>query len=141
MALHITSVEYGPDHPDHPGGDKSDRMTAEEFRAGLKEIGFTQQGFAAFTGANPRTVRRWSDGEQDIPPYVPVMIALIGTVLDAGGVLPDDFVQRRQSALEARHKMGILVGKAETYIDHIDGDPTNNARENLRVVDKHGNPV
>ncbi len=52
-------------------------MTAGEFRAALAAVGYTQRGFAAFTGSNERTVRRWALGEQDIPPWVPVMLALM----------------------------------------------------------------
>jgi DNA-binding transcriptional regulator YiaG len=37
----------------------------------------TQRAFAAFVGANERTVRRWAIGEQDIPQWVPVMIGLM----------------------------------------------------------------
>jgi transcriptional regulator with XRE-family HTH domain len=52
-------------------------VIAAEFRAGLAALGMTQRGFAAFTGSNERTVRRWASGEQDIPPWVPVMLRLM----------------------------------------------------------------
>jgi DNA-binding transcriptional regulator YiaG len=58
-------------------------MTADAFRAALASLGHTQQGFAAYIGANERTVRRWACGEQDIPPWVSVMLDLMGRVREA----------------------------------------------------------
>jgi transcriptional regulator with XRE-family HTH domain len=52
-------------------------LTAAEFRAALAEVGYSQRGFASFTGSNERTVRRWALGEQRIPPWVPVMLRLM----------------------------------------------------------------
>ena len=49
-------------------------MTPEEFRAALAALGFSQRGFAAHTGSNERSVRRWALGEQDIPRWVPVLL-------------------------------------------------------------------
>jgi DNA-binding transcriptional regulator YiaG len=52
-------------------------MTNQEFRADLKALGYSLRGFAAYVGANERTVRRWALGEQDIPAWVPVMLGLL----------------------------------------------------------------
>ena len=52
-------------------------MTAPDFRSAISRLGYTQRGFAAYVGANERTVRRWADGEQDIPRWVPVMLELM----------------------------------------------------------------
>jgi len=52
-------------------------MTADEFREAIAALGQSQRGFAAYTGSNERTVRRWALGEQDIPPWVPVLIRLL----------------------------------------------------------------
>jgi transcriptional regulator with XRE-family HTH domain len=52
-------------------------MTADELREALAALGYSQRGFADFTGSNERTVRRWACGEQDIPPWVPVVIRLL----------------------------------------------------------------
>jgi DNA-binding transcriptional regulator YiaG len=52
-------------------------MTSNEFRAALEAVGYSQRGFATYTGSNERTVRRWALGEQDIPPWVPVMLELM----------------------------------------------------------------
>jgi len=52
-------------------------MTSPEFRAALSRVGHTQRGFAAYVGANERTVRRWAEGEQDIPKWVAVMLVLM----------------------------------------------------------------
>ena len=56
---------------------RSGEMTAAEFRAALEAVGYSQRGFAAYTGSNERTVRRWALGEKDIPPWVPVLLALM----------------------------------------------------------------
>lgn len=55
-------------------------MTAEQLRLALKRLGYTQRGFARYVGANERTVRRWVDGEQDIPGWVPVLIGLLDRI-------------------------------------------------------------
>jgi DNA-binding transcriptional regulator YiaG len=52
-------------------------MTAAELRAALARVGHSQRGFAAYTGVNERTVRRWIDGEQDVPKWVGVMLTLL----------------------------------------------------------------
>jgi DNA-binding transcriptional regulator YiaG len=52
-------------------------MTADELRAALAALGFTQRGFAAYTGSNERTVRRWVAGDLDIAHWVPVVIRLL----------------------------------------------------------------
>lgn len=53
-------------------------MTAHEFRAALARLGYTQRAFARFVQANERTIRRWAEGSQDIPGWVPVMLGLMG---------------------------------------------------------------
>ena len=55
-------------------------MTAEEFRLRITALGHTQRGFADYVGANERTVRRWAEGEQDIPRWVSVMLDLMERV-------------------------------------------------------------
>ena len=45
-------------------------MTPTEFRAALARIDISQQAWARLWGLNPRTVRRWIRGEQDIPLWV-----------------------------------------------------------------------
>lgn len=52
-------------------------MTAAELRSALARVGHSQRGFAAYTGVNERTVRRWIDGEQDVPKWVGVMLLLL----------------------------------------------------------------
>lgn len=55
-------------------------MTPAELRAALDRLGLSQSGAARLWGMNPRTVRRWLAGEQDIPAWVP--FALAGTKMD-----------------------------------------------------------
>ena len=52
-------------------------MTAPDFRAALARLGMTQRAFARYVCANERTVRRWAEGAQDIPGWVPVMLSLM----------------------------------------------------------------
>ena len=52
-------------------------MTSEQLRAELAGLGISQVGFAGLTRTNARTVRRWTSGEQDVPPWVPVMVHLL----------------------------------------------------------------
>lgn len=118
------------------------RMTADEFHAGLKAIGYGQRQFAAFSGANPRTVQRWADGEQDIPAWVNVMLYLMEAVLAFADdvTLPPKAVRAQRDRRDARKAAGI-TDLRDQYIHHVDGDPTNNRAENLLVTDKDGNPV
>lgn len=58
-------------------------MTAAEFNRRIAALGYSQRGFAAYVQANERTVRRWALGEQDIPPWVGVMLALLEERADA----------------------------------------------------------
>ena len=101
MTLNLKYCERDPVH------EREGRMTASAFKAALHEIGYGVREFASFTGANPRTVRRWNDGELDIPPWVGVMIALMRAA---------------------------LVFDEETDVRHIDGNPLNNSIENLTIV-------
>jgi DNA-binding transcriptional regulator YiaG len=52
-------------------------MTAPDFRRRIAALGYSQRGFATYVGANERTVRRWVEGEQDIPHWVSVMLDLM----------------------------------------------------------------
>lgn len=52
-------------------------MTPAKFSRLLKSLNYSEQAFADFTGCNVRTVLRWAKGEQDIPPWVPVMLQLM----------------------------------------------------------------
>lgn len=52
-------------------------MTSSDFRAALARLGYSQRAFAAYVGANERTVRRWVEGAQDIPRWVPVLLGLL----------------------------------------------------------------
>lgn len=52
-------------------------MTSSDFRDGLARLEMSLREFARYVGADERTVRRWAAGEQDIPPWVPVMLELM----------------------------------------------------------------
>lgn len=44
-----------------------ERMTAAEFRTVREWLGLTGDALAAWLGVNPRSARRWEQGEQPIP--------------------------------------------------------------------------
>lgn len=55
-------------------------MTPTAFRQAIAALGYTQRGFASYVGSNERTVRRWTEGAQDIPAWVPVMLGLMARI-------------------------------------------------------------
>jgi len=55
-------------------------MTPTAFRQAIAALGYTQRGFASYVGSNERTVRRWAEGAQDIPAWVPVMLGLMARI-------------------------------------------------------------
>lgn len=58
------------------------RITPDQLRRALRYLDITQRGFAVYTGANERTVRRWCDGDLDVPPWVARMLELMGARWD-----------------------------------------------------------
>jgi hypothetical protein len=52
-------------------------MLPERFVWLLDNAHLSQRSFATITGANPRTVQRWSEGSQDIPKWVGVVLVLL----------------------------------------------------------------
>lgn len=52
-------------------------MTSDQFKRRLVALGFSHAGFARYVDVDPRTVRRWATGEQDIPGWVGVMLGLL----------------------------------------------------------------
>lgn len=60
-------------------------MTPSELRIHLDVLDMSARRFANYVGSNERTVRRWIGGEQDIPPWVPVLIGLLLGMTDSRG--------------------------------------------------------
>ena len=53
-------------------------MTPADLKSARKSLGLSQAEFARVMGvASDRTVRKWEDGERDVPGYVPIMLDLI----------------------------------------------------------------
>lgn len=44
-------------------------MTPAQFQAAIDQLGLSQQAVARLWGVNPRTVRRWVAGDQDVPEW------------------------------------------------------------------------
>lgn len=136
MTLKPNSHEPDPDH------DQSAHMTPEAFRSALHEIGYGVHSFAVFTGANHRTVRRWLSGELNVPRWVPIMLALMNATMtldDASGAQSSaEMLTPGIGQHEITRRVKVAAG---CFIHHIDGNPANNAIENLSVVDRDGNPV
>lgn len=56
-------------------------MTPDEFKAARMRLGMSQNDMADFLGiASDRTVRRWEEGEKDIPGPVLLVLELIFNV-------------------------------------------------------------
>lgn len=63
-------------------------MTPDELRRFRKDLGLSQSQFAKMVGASSdRTVRRWEDGERDIPAYIEIIADLIDRSTDAARIL------------------------------------------------------
>lgn len=52
-------------------------MTPQAFRAALSALGLTPTTFAAVSGANQKSARRWALSDDPIPRWVPVMLQLL----------------------------------------------------------------
>lgn len=75
-------------------------MTPAEFRRRLLRISMTLNGFADVTEANPRTVIRWSNGEQDIPRWVGLTFDLMAVACPPrDGEAPSRYRNRLASVL------------------------------------------
>ncbi len=53
------------------------RMTKQQFSAALDEVRLTPEEFSWGTGSNEVRVNRWLKGEEDIPPWVTVLCAVL----------------------------------------------------------------
>jgi transcriptional regulator with XRE-family HTH domain len=51
-------------------------MTADELRAALRELGYTQRRLAHLMGVDNATVNRWCQGTLKVPRYVEAYIEL-----------------------------------------------------------------
>lgn len=60
---------------DYPRAEN--RMSPAQFSKGLDDNGLTMREFCRITGTGPKTAQRWLDDEKDIPPWVPVTLALL----------------------------------------------------------------
>lgn len=52
-------------------------MSAEDYRAALDRLGFSQQGFAKAVGASPRTGQKWALGETRLPGTAALLLRLL----------------------------------------------------------------
>ncbi len=69
------------------------RVTAEEFSEALSDIGMPPLAFGRIFGFEEKRIRQWMSGEQDIPIWVPVVMAVLQNV---PGAIPE----ARQAAAE-----------------------------------------
>jgi|GEM_PF-6759092 hypothetical protein len=67
---------------------KYDSMTGQQLRTALDGLDMPYMEFCRLTGANERTVKKWLDGEQDIPTWVSMALYIFknqpDAVLEAG---------------------------------------------------------
>ncbi|MCZ8104022.1 MAG: hypothetical protein O9972_39775 [Burkholderiales bacterium] len=54
-----------------------DRLSPEQFRQALDEAGIAHGAFTRIFGLNLRTVERWLSGENDIPVWVTIALAMM----------------------------------------------------------------
>ena len=52
-------------------------MTADEFRAALKELRMSQLAWATRFGLSPGAVNRWAKGTRPVPPWVAEVIRML----------------------------------------------------------------
>lgn len=60
-----------------PIGTPETKEAAARFATEIKRLGYSQRGFARLFGNNDRTVRRWCEGEQDIPEWVWIVLGML----------------------------------------------------------------
>jgi hypothetical protein len=53
------------------------RITPAQLQKAFDDIGLTILRFAWLSGAREDRVRKWLTGHEDIPPYVPVLLAVL----------------------------------------------------------------
>lgn len=53
------------------------RMTGEAFGEALNDLDMTLNDFSRISGSSYKRARKWIDVQEDIPPHVPVLIALM----------------------------------------------------------------
>lgn len=69
------------------------KMTGEELTRDLRAIGMSHKAFARITGSVADRVKQWCDGEEDIPNWTPILVAILKNV-------PGAIVEARQEAAE-----------------------------------------
>ena len=59
-------------------------MPAEEFRASLERLGITQRAAAIWMGVDKRSVGRWANGVQPVPPQIKLLLQLAESIKQLG---------------------------------------------------------
>lgn len=92
------------------------RMTAEEFQADMEAIGMLDATFGRLFGFDPRRVRSWRTGEEDIPIWVPPVMRVLKAI-------PSAIVEIRQEAAERIVRDNENLGFGEfPYLEHDNDD-------------------
>lgn len=76
---------------------KYNRMTPQDMSADLNGLGLSAGQFSRLSGARHERVLKWLDGKEEIPPHVPVLLALLelpGAMIKAQTVV--DFYIREE---------------------------------------------
>lgn len=77
---------------------KYNRMTSEDMSEDLNTLHLTAGQFARISGARHERVLKWLEGKEDIPPHVPVLLALLelpGAMIKAQEVV-DFYIQEEE---------------------------------------------
>jgi hypothetical protein len=84
------------------------RITGEQFSQALSDLRMGDVLFARLSGATDRRVQRWMRGEEEIPPFVPVLCSLL---MLPGAIDTASEVAQRMRSGEDRRLYDRMTGK------------------------------
>jgi hypothetical protein len=91
------------------------RMTAAEFNSDMEELEMLDGTFGRLFGFEPRRVRQWRAGEEDVPIWVAPVLRVLKAIASA-------IVEIRQEAAERIIRDNENLGFGEfPYLEHDNG--------------------
>jgi hypothetical protein len=91
------------------------RLTGPEFARALDQIGMVPNAFARIFGFEPKRIHNWIDGEDNIPYWVPIVLAIF-----TGN--PSMIINARQEAAERIVSDKQLPGVEFPYLERAPDD-------------------
>lgn len=76
------------------------RMSPAELSAGLNALSLTRRRFSRICGARTDKIQGWLAGELDIPPHIPVLVALLHLphALDTAKAVVDRYIMDEEES-------------------------------------------